>query len=331
LNAILTRSFDENQIFRIDHYLSKEPVQNIVFFRFSNTTFEHLWNRRYIDNIQITVAEDIGIEHRGTFYEKAGVVRDVVQNHLLQLIGLVAMEPPIGFKAEFIRDEKLKVFRCIRPMDDDYIDKYVVRGQYGPGKIHSKNVPGYRSEKDVSKHSNASTFFAARFYVDNWRWAGVPFYVRAGKRLSKRLTEICLHLKQVPLRLFGRTCDMPEEANVLILSVQPDEKITLRFGVKYPYKHNKIYPVNMVFNYHTTFKLKRHGAYEQLLLDCIKGDLTLFVRQDAVESMWETVDPIIARWENMLPKNFPNYAAGTWGPKESQTLPERDGRHWIIG
>ena len=329
LNSTLAKSFNENQIFRIDHYLSKEPVRNIVFFRFSNNTFEHLWNRRYMDNVQITVAEDIGIESRGAFYEKAGVVRDVVQNHLLQLIGMVAMEPPIGFTAEFIRDEKLKIFRCIRPMDDKFIDKYVVRGQYGPGKIRGKDVPGYRSEEDVSKDSITPTFFAAKFFVDNWRWAGVPFYVRAGKRLNKRITEISLQLKSVPLRLFGRTCDVPQEANILTLSIQPDERISLRFGVKYPYGRDKIYPVNMVFNYHTTFKLKQHPVYEQLLLDCMKGDLTPFVRQDAVESAWETVDPIIARWENMPPKNFPNYAAGTWGPREADVLIKREGRRWI--
>jgi glucose-6-phosphate 1-dehydrogenase len=328
LNKILRESFDENQIFRIDHYLSKEPVQNIIFFRFSNTMFEHLWNRRYVDNIQITVAEDLGIEHRGEFYEKAGVVRDIVQNHIMQIIGLIAMEPPVGFKDEFIRDEKLKIFRSIRHMDEGHIDKYTVRGQYGQGKIHGKNVAGYREEKNVSQSSITPTFFAAKLYIDNWRWAGVPFYIRTGKRMPKRITEICIQLKQVPLRLFGRVCDVPE-SNILILTIQPDEKISVRFGVKYPYSPNQIYQVNMVFSYLETFKVKSHLPYERLLVDCLKGDLTLFIREDAIEAMWEVVDPIISRWENITPAGFPNYSAGTWGPDEAATLLDQDGRHWI--
>lgn len=328
LNNILTGSFNESQIFRIDHYLSKEPVQNIIFFRFSNTIFEHLWNRSYVDNVQITVAEDIGIEHRGEFYEKAGVIRDIVQNHIMQLIGLVAMEPPAGFKAEFIRDEKLKILRSIRQMDEEYIDKFTVRGQYGPGKTGSRDVPGYREEPGVSPDSITPTFIAAKFYIDSLRWAGVPFYIRTGKRLPKRITEICIQLKEVPLRLFGRVCDVPEP-NILILTIQPDEKILLRFGVKYPYTNNQIYSVNMVFSYFETFKVEPHFPYERLLVDCLKGDLTLFVRQDTVEAMWEIVDPIIARWESSAPSNFPNYAAGTWGPQEAGLLIEQEGRRWI--
>jgi glucose-6-phosphate 1-dehydrogenase len=328
LNKILTDSFDEYQIFRIDHYLSKEPVQNIIFFRFSNTIFEHLWNRRYVDNIQITVAEDLGIEHRGEFYDKAGVVRDIVQNHIMQLVGLVAMEPPVGFKAEFIRDEKLKIFRSIRQMDEGHIDKFTVRGQYGSGKIGGKDVPGYREEENVIPDSITPTFFAAKTYIDNWRWAGVPFYIRTGKRMPKRITEICIQLKQVPLRLFGRICDVPEP-NILVLTIQPDEKISLRFGVKYPYSQNQIYSVNMVFSYLETFKTRPHFAYERLLVDCLKGDLTLFIREDAIEAMWDVVDPIIARWESTAPPDFPNYASGTWGPDEARLLLEMEGRHWI--
>ena len=328
LNKILRESFNENQIFRIDHYLSKEPVQNIIFFRFSNTLFEHLWNRRYVDNIQITVAEDLGIEHRGEFYEKAGVVRDIVQNHIMQIIGLIAMEPPVGFKDEFIRDEKLKIFRSIRHMDDEHIDKYTVRGQYGPGKIEGRDVAGYREEANVSPSSITPTFFAAKLYIDNWRWAGVPFYIRTGKRMPKRITEICIQLKQVPLRLFGRVCDVPE-SNILILTIQPDEKISVRFGVKYPYSPNQIYQVNMVFSYRETFKVKSHFPYERLLVDCLKGDLTLFIREDAIEAMWEVVDPIISRWESMAPADFPNYSAGTWGPDGAATLLEQDGHYWI--
>ncbi len=328
LNKILRGSFDENQIFRIDHYLSKEPVQNIIFFRFANTIFEHLWNNRYVDNVQITVAEDIGIEHRGEFYESAGVIRDVVQNHMMQLIALIAMEPPVGFRAEMIRDEKLKIFRSVRQMDVEHIDKFTVRGQYGPGKIAGNSVSGYREEPKVSRTSVTPTFIAAKLYIDNWRWAGVPFYIRTGKRMAKRVTEICIRLRQVPLRLFGRVCDVPEP-NILVLAIQPDEKITVRFGVKYPYSENQIYTANMVFSYFETFRVKPHFAYERLLLDCLKGDLTLFVREDEVEAMWEVVDPIISRWEGNPSAEFPNYAAGTWGPGEASRLTEQDGRRWI--
>ncbi|HMK49617.1 MAG TPA: glucose-6-phosphate dehydrogenase [Thermodesulfovibrionales bacterium] len=328
LNNTIRKAFDENQIFRIDHYLSKEPVQNIIFFRFSNTMFEHLWNRQYVDNVQITVAEDIGIEHRGGFYESAGVVRDIVQNHLLQLVGLIAMEPPVGFRAELIRDEKIKIFRSIRPIDEKHIDQFTIRGQYGPGKIGGHDVAAYREEPQVSPNSVTPTFFATKMFIDNWRWAGVPFYLRTGKRLSRHVTEICIQLRQVPLRLFGRICDVPEP-NYLILTIQPDEKITVRFGVKYPYSENQIYPVNMVFSYPETFKMKPHLSYERLLLDCLKGDLTLFVREDEVESMWQVVDPIIARWESVTPPDFPNYAAGAWGPLKAQLLLEDEGRHWI--
>ncbi len=329
LNRLLLEAFEEDQIYRIDHYLSKEPVQNIIFMRFSNTIFEQFWNFRYVDNVQITVAEDIGIGHRGVFYEKAGVVRDIVQNHMLQMIGLVAMEPPVGFRADFIRDEKLKIFRSIRPMDNDYIDKFMVRGQYGPGKLNGEDMIGYRDERAVSGSSLAPTFLAGKFFIDTWRWAGVPFYVRTGKRMAKRITEICIEMKQLPLRLFGRVCDTPGEANVLTLTIQPDEKIALKFGVKYPFSHNQIYPANMVFGYKDTFRMKSHYPYERLLVDCIKGDLTLFLREDAIEAMWGIVDPINARWESTGPGEFPNYAAGSWGPKAAHELLEKEGRRWI--
>jgi glucose-6-phosphate 1-dehydrogenase len=328
LNGILRSAFEENQIYRMDHYLGKETVQNIIFFRFANSIFEQLWNRRYIDNIQITVAEDSGIENRAVFYEQSGVVRDIVQNHMLQLIALVAMEPPIGFEADFIRDEKVKIFRSMQPVDEEYIDRFMVRGQYGRGKINEQDVPGYREERDVARDSDVETFMAAKFYIANWRWAGVPFYIRTGKRLAKRITEIAVEFHQPPLRLFGRTCDVLEP-NVLTLTIQPEEKISLRFGVKYPFAANQIYSIHMDFSYREAFQTTSFSAYERLLLDCVKGDLTLFVREDQIEAMWEVVDPIIQRWESIAPKNFPNYAAGTWGPVEAERLLEQEGRRWI--
>lgn len=328
LNKVLVDAFNEEQIYRIDHYLSKEPVQNILFFRFSNFIFEQIWNCNYVDNVQITVAEDLGIEQRGQFYEETGVVRDIVQNHMLQILGLVAMEPPVGFKADFVRDEKTKIFQSISPCDNDYIDKFTVRGQYGPGRINGEKVAGYRGEENVSPSSNQTTFFAAKFYVDTLRWAGVPFYVRTGKRLKRRVTEICIQFKQVPLRIMGRSCDVIDP-NTLILTVQPDEKISLRFDVKYPYSSNQIYPTDMVFSYGSTFKTAFHPPYERLLVDCMRGDLSLFVRQDSVEAMWEVVDPILRRWEERPPAKFPNYPAGTWGPKEAALLMKKEKRNWI--
>ncbi len=328
LNRFLRKAFDENQIYRIDHYLGKEPVQNIIFFRFANSVLEQVWNRYFIDNVQITVAEDLGIEHRAAFYEQSGVVRDIVQNHLLQLVGLVAMEPPVGFEAEAIRDEKGKVFRSIPPMDETTIDRFAVRGQYRPGKVNGQDVPGYREEEGIPPGSNTPTFFAAEFHIENWRWAGVPFYIRTGKRLPKRITEIAITFRKPPLRLFGQALDNLKP-NILLLTIQPDEKISLGFNVKFPYSTNKIYPADMVLNYQETFKTIVHDPYERLLIDCMKGDLTLFARQDSVETMWEIVDPIIARWESIPPLHFPNYPAGTWGPPEADHLVKREGRYWI--
>ena len=328
LNRTILKVFNESQIYRVDHYLGKETVQNIIFFRFANSIFEPLWNRRYIDHVQITVAEQVSIEHRGFFYEQTNVVRDIVQNHIMQLVALVAMEPPVGFEADLIRDEKVKVFRTIRPMDEAYIDAFTVRGQYGPGKINDTDVSGYREEEDVNPESNTPTFFAAKLFIDSWRWAGVPFYVRTGKRLPRRVTEISVQFKQPPLRLFGRTCDVLEP-NRLIFEVQPQEEISLGLSVKHPGVGNQPHAVSMDFNYEGSFDIERHYAYERLLIDCLKSDLTLFARQDGVEAMWSVVDPIISRWEAISAKNFPNYPAGTWGPKEVDELLERDGRSWI--
>jgi glucose-6-phosphate 1-dehydrogenase len=329
LNRILTDAFDENHIYRIDHYLAKEPVDNIIFFRFSNTIFDEVWNRRYVDNVQITVAEEIGIEHRGAFYEKAGVVRDIVQNHMFQILSLMAMEAPVGITPDFIRDEKVKIIRSIRPIDPEYIDRFVVLGQYGPGDVNGGRVCGYREEPLVAKSSKTPTFFAAKLYIDNLRWAGVPFYLRTGKRLPKRITEICIQFKRLPLRLFGRTCDVLEP-NVLVLTIQPDERIALRFLVKYPYSTNQVYSVGMDFNYNEVFKMQPHQPYERLLIDVLNGDLTLFVREDTIEQMWSAVDPINARWEEAIPPaDYPNYPAGSWGPQEADRLLEREGRVWL--
>jgi len=328
LNGILKEAFAEDQIYRMDHYLGKETVQNIIFFRFSNPVFEQLWNRRYIDNIQITVAEDLGIENRAFFYEKSGVVRDIVQNHILQILGLITMEPPIGFSADFIRDEKVKIFRAMQPMEEKDLDLYAVRGQYGSGKTNGIPVAAYREEKGVDPASNTPTFFSGKFYIANWRWAGVPFYVRTGKRMPRRVTEVVIQFYQAPLKLFGRSCDLLEP-NFLVLTIQPEERISLRFGVKYPYSQNQIYPIDMSFCYQDVFKKPSPPPYQRLLIDCLRGDLTLFVRQDQIEAMWEIVDPILERWEDRPPVDFPNYAAGTWGPVEAHRLLEREGRRWI--
>ena len=328
LNDTLSTAFKENQIYRIDHYLGKETVQNIIFFRFSNSIFEPLWNRRYIDNVQITVGEDLGIEHRGAFYEKAGVIRDIIQNHMLQLVALIAMEPPVGFAPDLIRDEKVKVFKSLRTMDMETVAQNTVQGQYGPGRIAGGDVTGYRSEKNVDPKSETPSFFAGKFHIDNWRWAGVPFYVRAGKRMPMRMTQIVIQFKQPPLHLFGKRYD-DLEPSYLILTIQPMESITLRYSVKYPNSQSKTYPVNMNFCYQDQFRTKSYPAYSRLLLDCMKGDFTLFVRQDGIKAMWQYIDPIINQWEKSTCPLFPNYEAGTWGPKTADELLEKDGRKWL--
>lgn len=307
LNKILLQEFDENQIYRIDHYLGKETVQNITFFRFGNTIFEPLWNNHYIDNIQITVAEAVGIGKRGIFYEKAGVIRDIVQNHIMQLLCLVAMEPPDDFTADLLRDEKVKVLQVMRATA-------TVIGQY-------KN---YRKENHVSPTSNTSTYFAGKFYIDNKRWSGVPFYVRTGKGLAKRTTEITIEFKRSPLKLFATACNAMQP-NTLIFNIQPEETITLSFSTKPPGITTCPYPVTMAFNYTDTFKLNTYEAYGRLLLNCMQGDQTLFARQDEVEITWSIIDPIIKKLSTTKPQI---YASGSSGPLLAKQLIKQDKRQW---
>ncbi len=329
LNDVLLNVFTEDQIYRTDHYLGKETIQNIIFFRFANSIFEPIWNRNFIDHVQITVAESIGIEHRGFFYEQAGVVRDVIQNHMMQLVALVAMEPPVGFGADLIRDEKVKVFNTIRQMDEEYLLQNSVRGQYGSGLINDKIVKGYREEDRVSPDSNISTYLALKLYIDNWRWADVPFYVRSGKSLAKKTTEIYVQFIQPPLKLFGDVCQ-DIKPNGLIFSIQPDEQISLELSVKYPGIGNSPYVVSMDFNYEKSFNIKTYPPYARLLMDCIRGDLTLFARQDGVLAMWSLVDPVIDWFDSNPARDFPNYKAGTWGPQKANLMLENDNRKWRL-
>lgn len=326
LNREVGKVFRESQVYRIDHYLGKETVRNLLVFRFGNGIFEPLWNRRYVDHVQITVAESIGIENRGAFYEQTGAVRDVLQNHLLQLVSLVAMEPPATFEAEALRDEKVKVLRAIEITPAEVPDT-VVRGQYGPGWVAATHVPGYRQEPDVDPASETETFVAAKFMIDDWRWSGVPFYVRTGKRLPKRATEIAIQYHEVPHRLFKDEGVEPD-ANLLAIRIQPDEGIMLRFGAKVPGLGLDVRSVTMDFTYGSAFSVDSPDAYETLILDALQGDASLFTRADEVEEAWSIVDPIIESWASSPPPDFQNYDAGTWGPPEADELIERDGRRW---
>jgi len=326
LNREVGRVFRESQVYRIDHYLGKETVRNLLVFRFGNGIFEPLWNRRYVDHVQITVAESIGIENRGAFYEETGASRDVLQNHLLQLVSLIAMEPPARFEANALRDEKVKVLRAISNTPADVVGN-VVRGQYGPGWVAAKQVPGYRHEPDVDPASETETFVAARLMIDDWRWSGVPFYVRTGKRLPKRATEIAIQYREVPHRLFQDEGVEPDP-NLLAIRIQPDEGIMLRFGAKVPGLGLDVRSVTMDFTYGSAFSVDSPDAYETLILDALQGDASLFTRADEVEEAWGIVDPIIDTWAESSPPDFPNYEAGTWGPPEAEELIARDGRRW---
>lgn len=328
LNVELKQVLHEKQIYRIDHYLGKETVQNILVFRFGNGIFEPIWNRRYIDHVQITAAESVGVEARGGYYETSGALRDMVPNHLFQLVSLTAMEPPISFEANAVRDEQSKILHAIQPMTDEEVLRRAVRGQYGEGTLKGERVPGYRTEPNVATNSSTETFVALKILIDNWRWADVPFYLRTGKRLPKRVTEVAIQFKRAPFVLFRDTAVEKLTPNRLIIHIQPDEGISMRFGAKVPGPIVKLGEVDMDFNYEDYFGKTTSTGYERLLYDCMTGDATLFQRADMVEAGWNVVKPIQDIWNALPPRSFPNYAAGTWGPKEADDLLERDGRRW---
>ncbi len=328
LNRQISEVFTEEQIYRIDHYLGKETVQNILVFRFANGIWEPLWSRRYIDNVQITVAESLGVEDRASYYDKSGALRDMLQNHMMQLLTLVAMEPPAAFEAQAVRDEKSKVLRAIKPFTVKEVASSVVRGQYGPGAIYGKAVPGYREEEGIPNNSDTETYVATRLFVDNWRWSGVPFYLRHGKRLPKRSTEIAIQFKPAPLALFQHTSADELQPNALVLHIQPDEGITITFESKTPGPSIRLRSVEMNFRYGSSFGIEVVDAYERLLMDCMMGESTLFTRRDEVELMWQIATAILEGWEQIPAPTFPNYRAGSWGPAGADSLIERDGRAW---
>ena len=325
LNKIVLNVFEEKQIYRIDHYLGKDTVQNLLVLRFGNGIFEPLWNRNYVDHVQITASETLGVERRGGFYETAGALRDMIQSHVLQLTSLVAVEPPASFDATAVRNEKLKILQSIRPFNLEMVAQSVVRGQYAPGKLADKTVAGYRAEPGVSPSSRTETFVAMRVLIDNWRWAGVPFYLRTGKRLAKRTTEIMIQFRRAPHIVFREREVQP---NRLILNIQPDEGICVSFGAKKPGTEMSIGTVAMNFSYREGFGGASRSAYATLLNDCLRGDATLFDRGDSVEAAWWLIEPILDVWSAAKTATVPQYPAGSWGPKESDLLLERDARQW---
>jgi len=329
LNGKIGKVFQECQIFRIDHYLGKETVQNILAFRFANSLFEPIWDRRYIDHVQITVAEEVGVGHRGGYYEKAGALRDMVQNHLFQVFTLIAMEPPVSFDADEIRGKKVDVLRAVRPIPPDRVHDFAARGQYGAGWMQGEHVRGYRDEEAVSRKSKTETFAALKLFVDNWRWQGVPFYLRTGKRLPARISTASIHFRPVPHQAFPPRALGEMQANHLVITFQPDEAIGLRFLVRRPELGIRLSTAEMRFSYEEAFHAATPEAYEQLLLDVMRGDATLFKRAEQVEWAWSVVAPVLDGWAENPPPDFPNYAAGTWGPAGADALIAGDGRQWL--
>ena len=328
LNALLHKNFAEEQVFRIDHYLGKETVQNLMVMRFANSIFEPIWNYKYIDHVQITVSETLGVGTRGGYYDKSGALRDMVQNHLFQLMALVAMEPPAALDAVSIRDEKVKAYKSVRRLRPDHVDQFTVRGQYSAGEGDGQKTLGYRKEKDVPADSKTETFAALKLFIDNWRWSGMPFYLRTGKFLEEKLSEIVVRFRSPPLTLFQKQCESPVFPNDLIIRVQPDEGMSWRLNGKVPGGQMNIQPVALDFFYHTTFHVEPPEAYERLILDAMLGDQTLFIRGDEAEAAWAVIDPIEQGWAES--KQAPQeYAPGTWGPKRAMELIELDGRRWL--
>jgi glucose-6-phosphate 1-dehydrogenase len=329
LNRLLMAVFEEGQIYRIDHYLGKETVQNILALRFANALFEPVWNQRYIEHVQITVAEQVGVEHRGAYYEHAGALRDMIQNHLMQILTLIAMEPMVSFDADEIRNKKVDVLRAIRPIPTGQVQELAVRGQYGAGRMGDQNVPAYRSEPGVAVDSPAETFAAIKLSVDNWRWQGVPFYLRTGKRLKLKASEVTIQFQPVPHQSFPKTAVLAWQPNRLTIHIQPLEGIRLSLQAKQPGSSLHLSPVDMHFSYQEAFKSKSPEAYETLLADVMLGDATLFMRADQVEASWSALDPILQAWADQKPADFPNYPSGSWGPQAADTLIEKDGRSWL--
>ncbi len=329
LDRLLTSLFAESQIYRIDHYLGKETVQNILAFRFANSLFEPVWNRRYIDHVQITVAETVGVEGRGGYYDQAGALRDMVQNHLLQILCLIAMEPPISFAADEVRNKKVDVLRAIRPIRPGEVHQVAVRGQYGKGEAGGKVVPAYREEPNVAPGSSTETYAALKLFIDNWRWQGVPFYLRTGKRLQSKVSEAAILFRPAPHQLFPAAAVENWQPNRLVLRIQPEEGIVTRIQVKQPGTRMLLGPVDMQFRYREVFASDAPEAYETLLLDVVRGDATLFMRADQVECAWAVITPVLEAWETAPPAGFPDYPAGSWGPEGADLLIAREGHSWL--
>ena len=325
---MLADVFDERQVYRIDHYLAKETVQNLLVLRFANGIFEPVWNRRYVDYVEITAAETLGVEHRGPYYEEAGALRDMITPHLIQLFSLVAMEPPVAFDADGVRDEKLKVLRAVRPIPRSLVSQSAVRAQYVQGVVDGEAVPAYRAEERVASDSYTETYAAVRFLVDNWRWQGVPFYLRTGKRLARRVTEIAIHFRQPPVRLFRDVGASSPRPNTLVLRVQPDEGFSLHIQSKVPGHDVSLQPVAMDYSYGTTLHELPFTAYETVLVDAMEGDMTLFTRGDQAEEAWRIVGPILEEWAARPGREIPIYEAGSWGPESADSLIAGDGHTW---